>query len=114
MLPALLLAALALSQSSVPLPAPVPRRVVAIHDLEALETELAEDPVQGLLEMPLNHLGLLVERRSYDLGAPTEDQMRGVAGILVYLGHAEHPLGEPEWLEGWLIDQIRNHGRAWC
>jgi hypothetical protein len=95
----LLIATLALSQTAIPQGAPsVPRTILVLYDgTYGAETKFL--PVHEIVEMPLNHLGLVVQYRDIRSGLPTANQMADVRGILTWFNSdaMADPLGFLKW-----------------
>jgi hypothetical protein len=65
-------------------PAPVPRTILAVYD-SRLHRDVRDTRIHRLLEMPLNHLGLVVRYHDINSGLPPIGQLVGVRGILTWL-----------------------------
>ncbi len=80
------------------------RVVIALFDRRilpkgALDTD---DPIHHMVEMPLNHLGMVVRRRAIQDGPPSAAWVRDARAILTYF---EGNLPAPDWLWPWLEAQ---------
>ena len=103
---ALLLLLIAVPTQAGEEPQKVRRVVVALHDSRGMQYELdSEDPIHQLLEMPLNHLGMVVRRHDIRSGPPPEEWLEGARAILTCFLNTDHP---PAWLWPWL----EKHGSA--
>jgi hypothetical protein len=98
----LLIAALALSQTNVPLPA-VTRTILVLYD-GTYGDEIKFLPVHVIVEMPLNHLGLVTRYWDIRAGMPPADQMKDVRGILTWF-HAD-AMADPITFLRWCETQI--------
>jgi hypothetical protein len=77
---------------------PVPRHVMALVPGSGPHPEMG-DEVHQLLELPINHCGLVVHRHYLQAGPPPEELCTDLRAVLTYF-HAETP--EPKWLWRWL------------
>ncbi|PWU06184.1 MAG: hypothetical protein C5B51_12830, partial [Terriglobia bacterium] len=79
-------------------PHPVPRVILALYDGRA-QKDVRDTRVHRLLEMPLNHLGLVVEYRAVDSGLPPLAEMQDVRGVLTWFQDdtMARPLEFLEW-----------------
>lgn len=103
-----------------PLAGEVPRRVLAIYSSEVQITEDDQQTgqedvrlrpvapevtlVHRHAELPLNHLGLVVDYRDASGPLPGPAEMQRYRGILVWLN--ENRLGDPDALLEWLIREM--------
>jgi polysaccharide biosynthesis protein PelA len=92
--PARVLAALVLTFSGSPClrgavttgsfrPRPVSRVILAIYD-SRYQKDISDTRIHRLLEMPLNHLGLIVRYQDRNTGLPSLAEMQDVRGILTW------------------------------
>lgn len=91
-------------------PGDEPRAVLALCDAPTVEITLSQDPFALIYEMPLQHLGMLVERRSLDQGRPTPTALAGVRAVVVYLGCERDGPADTSWLDAWLVDEVAARG----
>jgi hypothetical protein len=85
------------------LPRPEPREVLALSCRAHDDIARAEvDPVHQLLELPLQHLGLVVRSRNLDAGEPADVDPTVTRAVLTFLDG-----GDPQapWLLPWLHRQ---------
>ncbi len=61
----------------------VPRVILAIYD-SRYQKDISDTKIHRLLEMPLNHLGLVVRYQDRNAGLPAPEQMRDVRGIVTW------------------------------
>ncbi len=80
----------------------VPRRICALYDSLGLLPGV-RDPVHSLLEMPLNHLGMVVLRHDLRSGPPPEDWLEGARAVLTYFADIG---AAPSWLWPWLENEV--------
>jgi polysaccharide biosynthesis protein PelA len=64
-------------------PRVVPRVILAVYDSH-YQRDVRDTRIHRLLEMPLNHLGLVVRYQDRNQGLPAPEQMRDVRGILTW------------------------------
>lgn len=86
MIRALLLAFLAVAvRAGVPTAAirPVPRTILAVYD-GRIHKDPRDTRIHRLLEMPLNHLGLVVRYQDLNNGLPPVERLQDVRGILTW------------------------------
>ena len=62
---------------------PLPRTILAVYDSGQYK-DVRDTRIHRLLEMPLNHLGLVVRYHDLESGLPALDQMRDVRGIVTW------------------------------
>jgi hypothetical protein len=98
----LLIATLALSQTNPLLPA-VQRTILVLYD-GTYGDEIKFLPVHVIVEMPLNHLGLVVRYWDIRTGMPPADQLKDVRGILTWF-HAD-AMADPVTFLRWCEAQI--------
>jgi hypothetical protein len=65
-------------------PAPVPRTILAVYD-SRVHRDVRDTRIHRLLEMPLNHLGLVVRYHDINSGLPPIDQLSSVRGVMAWL-----------------------------
>jgi hypothetical protein len=84
------------------------RRVLALFDGEGRSLRFDfEDPVHQVLEMPLNHLGMVVERHDIRKGPPPDSALDGTRALLTLFDNR----GDcPPWLWPWLEEKVRDRG----
>ncbi len=81
-------------------PVPIRRHVIALMEGSAPDSH-TEDVVHELLELPLNHYGLIVHRHYIQNGPPPARWLEDAHAILTYFTAS----GEPQpWLWPWLED----------
>jgi len=61
----------------------VPRVILAVYDSH-YQKDVRDTRIHRLLEMPLNHLGLVVRYQDRNQGLPKPEQLRDVRGILTW------------------------------
>jgi hypothetical protein len=84
---------------------PLPRTILAIYDsLE--DDDIRTSRIHRLAEMPLNHLGLVVKYHDIQKGLPSNEDLRGVRGVLSWFQSERMPSPTKyiEWVSG-IIDQ---------
>ncbi len=88
----------------------VPRTVIALYNSQ-VEPEWAHTIAHRMAELPLNHLGLIVEPRDLAAGWPDLEGRSDVRGVLLWsLGHGmADPEGFLTWAEG-----VADSGRRWA
>ncbi len=64
-------------------PRPVPRVILAVYD-SRYQNDISDTRIHRLLEMPLNHLGLIVRYHDRNAGLPSLAEMQDVRGILTW------------------------------
>ncbi|MCP5020806.1 MAG: hypothetical protein GY930_03425 [bacterium] len=84
----------------------LPRRILAIHDASPTDQALAEDPVHKVLELPLNHLGYLVERWPVSEGPPPPALLKDLAGVVLQMRIAGFRPEQVQWLPEWLSTNV--------
>lgn len=89
---------------SAPAPAgdgePVERHILALFDSEGRNLRFDfEDPVHQMLEMPLNHLGMVVVRHDIRKGPPPGRLLEGARAVLTCFDNRGDA---PDWLWPWL------------
>jgi polysaccharide biosynthesis protein PelA len=86
--------------AAVPREAPraVPRVILAIYDSHYTR-DVRDTRIHRLLEMPLNHLGLIVRYQDRNKGLPALDQMQDVRGILTWF--RSDPMENPAEFLAW-------------
>jgi hypothetical protein len=79
---------------------PVPRTILAVYD-SRYHKDVRDTRIHRLLEMPLNHLGLVVRYRDLNGGLPPVDGLEDVRGILTWFqsDSMEHPEEFLSWAE---------------
>jgi hypothetical protein len=81
-------------------------RVLALVDSQGQDWDLpTEDPVHAVVEMPLNHLGIVVRRHDIRLGPPPGAYLDGARAVLTYFHSVD--CGVP-WLWPWLEGRARD------
>ena len=83
---------------------PVRRHVIALMGGQADPEN--EDIVHSLLEMPLNHLGMVVYRHYIENGPPPREWLEDARAVLTFFSDDTKP--EP-WLWPWLEKEVRAH-----
>jgi polysaccharide biosynthesis protein PelA len=84
-------------------PQRVPRTILAIYD-SSYQKDVRDTRIHRLLEMPLNHLGLVVTYYDLNRGLPTLEQMRDVRGILTWF--QSDAMARPEEFLSWAESAI--------
>jgi polysaccharide biosynthesis protein PelA len=76
----------------------VPRVILAVYDSQ-YQREVRDTRIHQLLEMPLNHLGLVVRYLDWKQGLPAPEEMRDVRGIVAWFqpGAMQRPAGFLSW-----------------
>ena len=64
-------------------PVAVPRTILALYD-STYDKETAFLPIHQIAEMPLNHLGLIVNFHDINEGLPPISEMRNIRGVLTW------------------------------
>ena len=79
---------------------PVPRKILALYD-STYEKEVCESKIHRLAEMPLNHLGLVVEYLDVNGPLPSLQELKDVRGILTWFQSdtMSNPSGFLNWAE---------------
>ncbi|MFO1523144.1 MAG: hypothetical protein U1G05_14095, partial [Kiritimatiellia bacterium] len=84
--------------------APLAREIIALYDSPApagsVGPEYQARGIQRVVEMPLNHLGLILRYHNLRDGLPPPDALAGVRGALVWFDQARCPVN-PEDLLAW-------------
>ncbi len=82
------------------LPRVVPRVILAIYD-SRYQNDIRDTKIHRLLEMPLNHLGLVVRYQDLNAGLPTLEQLQDVRGIVTWFQSdaMQNPVGFLAWAE---------------
>ena len=83
----------------------VPRTIIALYDGQQF-AKIEHTLVHGFAEMPLNHLGLVVEYHDIRQGLPNLDQRNDVRGILTWFRN-ESPMADPKAYIKWVTSHIR-------
>ncbi|MGH7162173.1 MAG: hypothetical protein ACREID_01715 [Planctomycetota bacterium] len=100
--------ALLLCQSFAAGGAAEPRHVIALFDGPATEAVFDfEDPVHQTLEMPLNHLGMVVARHDIRAGPPPAERLQDARAVLTYF---DSDNAAPAWLWPWLEEEVAPRG----
>ncbi|MHC4859185.1 MAG: polysaccharide deacetylase family protein [Planctomycetota bacterium] len=87
---------------------PVRRTVLALIDSEGQSWQTAkEDPVHQMIEMPLNHLGMVVRRHDIRKGPPPPSWLGDLRAVLTCFDHTESPV---PWLWPWLEARAATRG----
>lgn len=82
----------------------VPRLVIALYDgLDIDAPPEHEEPVWSVLQMPLNHLGLVVRAHDIRQGPPPRAWLDEARGVVTWLRPAP---SAPEWLWPWLENEV--------
>lgn len=89
--------------------APVPRTILAFYDSQ-LDGEPSLTEVHKSAEMPLNHLGLVVQYQDIHAPLPDRESMLVVRGILLWVYWDSMPA--PNQFLKWLIDQMKSGKRV--
>jgi hypothetical protein len=78
----------------------IPRTVLALYDGKE-DARIALGPIHRLVEMPLNHLGLVVTYRDIQRGLPSLNELNDVRGVLTWFQSDEmaDPIGFLSWAE---------------
>jgi hypothetical protein len=83
-----------------PEPRPLPRVVLALYD-RAQSRDVRDTRIHRLLEMPLNHLGLVVRYQDVNGALPPPEQLEDVRGIVTWFqaDTMAHPVTFLKWAE---------------
>ena len=85
---------------------PVARHVLALFDGASGDWQFdVQDPVHEMLELPLNHLGMVVRRHDVRLGPPPAEALRDLRAVVTCFAFTEEPV---EWLWPWLLERRRD------
>ena len=85
------------------------RGVLALYDSAGTSWRLdSENPIRQVLEMPLNHLGMVVRRYDIRHGPPPPESLEGARAIVTYFVENQAPC--PDWLWPWMETAIRKRG----
>jgi len=79
---------------------PLPRTILALYNSGQFK-DVRDTRIHRLLEMPLNHLGLVVRYHDLQSGLPALDQMQDVRGIVTWFrtDSVTNPVEFLEWEE---------------
>jgi hypothetical protein len=91
--------------ASAPAAEPVRRHVVALMP-GTVADEHTEDIVHQLLEMPLNHLGIVVRRHYVGNGPPPEAWLKDARAVLTWFHGGIEPI---DWLWPWMERAVTRH-----
>jgi len=83
----------------------IDRIVIGLYDSRT-DASLRRSRVHRLAEMPLNHLGLVLQPHDVRDGLPSDEAMRDVRGIVTWFGAVAFP--EPNAYLTWLEAQLRD------
>jgi hypothetical protein len=85
---------------------PVRRHVIAL--VEGAEPDpLLMDAVHEVIDLPLNHLGMVVLHHPIRTGPPPAEWLADARAVLLFLPHGGDP---PDWLWPWLETEVPKHG----
>lgn len=85
---------------------PVKRHVIAL--VEGKEPDpLLMDAVHEVIDLPLNHLGMVVLHHHIRSGPPPAEWLGDACAVLLFLPHGGDP---PDWLWPWLETEVKRHG----
>lgn len=82
----------------------LPRTIIALYDSKQFP-KVQYTLIHNFAEMPLNHLGLIVEYHDIRQGLPNLDNRKDVRGILTWFRN-EAPMDDPKAYLGWAAGQI--------
>jgi len=76
------------------------RRILALYD-STYDKRIADTPIHQIVEMPLNHLGLVVEYRDINSGLPRIEDLQDVRGVITWFQSdmMPDPLGYLAWAD---------------
>lgn len=79
-------------------PRNVPRTILALYD-STYEKEVADSPIHQIVEMPLNHLGLIVKYHDINKGVPAVEDLSDLRGVVTWFESdtMRDPLGYLRW-----------------
>ena len=79
---------------------PLRRVVLALYDSDQYK-EVRDTRIHRLLEMPLNHLGMIVRYQDINAGLPSTEQMADVRGVVTWFrtDSMRHPVAFLKWGE---------------
>lgn len=83
---------------------PERRVVIALTDATPEEHLLTMDPVSLLVDMPLQHLGLIVRRWPVASGPPPDAWLAEARAILTWFGTRPVEPGEGAWVREWIME----------
>ncbi|MEN8151137.1 MAG: hypothetical protein ABFS86_15075 [Planctomycetota bacterium] len=87
---------------------PEKMRVLALMDSDAHPwTHDIRDPVHSFVEMPLNYLGIVVDRHDIRTGPPPEGLVENARAVVLLFGATKKPC---DWLRPWLTKQAGRPG----
>ena len=81
-------------------PRPLPRTILALYD-STYDQEIQDTPIHQIVEMPLNHLGLIVRYHDINKGLPRLEEMQDVRGVITWFESDAmvDPLGFLAWAD---------------
>jgi len=81
-------------------PRHLPRTILALYD-STYHKEIVNGPIHQIVEMPLNHLGLVVRYHDINQGLPSLDDMNDVRGVITWFqsNAMVDPLGFLKWAD---------------
>lgn len=85
---------------------PVKRHVIALLEGKEPDPDLM-DSVHEVVEMPLNHLGMVVLHHYIRNGPPPAEWLGDACAVLLFLPYRGQP---PDWLWPWLETEVKRHG----
>jgi len=87
---------------------PEKMRVIALMDSAPHQWQFdIHDPIHTFLEMPLNYLGIVVERHDIRHGPPPEEWLENARAIVTLFDYTDKPC---DWLWPWLEEQAKRPG----
>ncbi|MEZ6017345.1 MAG: hypothetical protein R3F49_19685 [Planctomycetota bacterium] len=89
---------------------PERRLVIALSDATVDEHRDIKDPTALLVEMPLQHLGLIVRRWSVTLGPPPREWLDEARAVVTWFGARPNTGVIGQWVHPWLIDEVVPRG----
>ena len=89
------------------------RRVLVLTDATPHEVLMSDEAGALVYEMPLQHLGMLVERRSLFEGPPSSTDLDGLRAVVLHQGSASAVELDLSWLDDWIVDQVLPRG-SYC
>src|SRR5439155_20041374 len=81
-------------------PRPLPRPILPLYD-SSYDQEIQDTPIHQIVEMLLNHLGLIVIYHDINKGLPGLEEMQDVRGVITWFESDAmvDPLGFLAWAD---------------
>ena len=87
---------------------PEKMRVLALMDSAPHQWQFdIHDPVHTFIEMPLNYLGIIVDRHDIRDGPPPAEWVESARAIVTLFDYTDKPC---DWLWPWLLEQAKRPG----